>query len=316
MTTVAQSAALIGGAPVLPDDRVVERLTSGPVPDQRGFALVGDADCSDRINAKARLFDGRAAGGRGRRPKVGRIMFNPARLREMLIELLLRTGDRGHAGIENDGTGRGGPLVDGKNVGHGIPLAVGAVLMLCGEDDRFDRGAKGRGSIGVAVGPLLDLDEIANLANGHRIAIDAEPHNHAVSSGRDIGVVPKHLALVHVGNVHLDHRAVEGVKRIKDRDGGVGIGTGVDDDPGVGCARLVDPVDQLALVIGLLHPDGDIACCGAAQVGHVIQCCMAVYIWLALAKQVQVRAVEDKNSFHCAPLARNIRCGEAEFSPV
>ena len=44
---LAQRGAGGGGAAVLPDDGVVDRLAGGAVPDQRGLALVGDADGRD-----------------------------------------------------------------------------------------------------------------------------------------------------------------------------------------------------------------------------------------------------------------------------
>ena len=39
-----QPRATLGGAPVLPDDRVGDRLAGLALPDDRGLALVGDAD--------------------------------------------------------------------------------------------------------------------------------------------------------------------------------------------------------------------------------------------------------------------------------
>ena len=43
----AQNIADIGGAPVLPDDSVVDRLAGGAIPDDDGLALVSDADRGD-----------------------------------------------------------------------------------------------------------------------------------------------------------------------------------------------------------------------------------------------------------------------------
>ncbi len=40
------------------------------------------------------------------------------------------------------------------------------------------------------------------------------------------------LALVHVGDMHLDDRPGERVQRVEDRDRGVGEGGGIDDDAG------------------------------------------------------------------------------------
>ncbi len=80
----------LGRAAVLPDDGVEHRLACGTIPDQRGFALVGDADGRDVGCAAASLFDGSAAGGGGCRPQVRRVMFDPATLRVMLGEFFLR----------------------------------------------------------------------------------------------------------------------------------------------------------------------------------------------------------------------------------
>ena len=50
----AQRVADVGGAPVLPDDGVVDRLAGGAVPDDGGLALIGDADAGDVLGARAR----------------------------------------------------------------------------------------------------------------------------------------------------------------------------------------------------------------------------------------------------------------------
>ena len=55
MAGAAQRIAKIRGAAVLPDDGVVDRLAAGAVPDNRGFALIGDADAGDVARAKPGL---------------------------------------------------------------------------------------------------------------------------------------------------------------------------------------------------------------------------------------------------------------------
>ena len=49
------SRADAGGAAILPDDRVVDRLAGRAVPDHRGLALVGDADGGDVLRREAGL---------------------------------------------------------------------------------------------------------------------------------------------------------------------------------------------------------------------------------------------------------------------
>ena len=61
----------------------------------------------------------------------------------------------------------------------------------------------------------------------------------------------KRLALVDVRDVHLDHGAVKRVQRIKDRHRSVRLSAGIQDDGRPVQARLLDPVDQLAFVVGL-----------------------------------------------------------------
>ena len=54
----AKALAEIGGAAILPDDRVVDGLTGLAVPDDRGLALVGDADRSNVGGARSQLVEG------------------------------------------------------------------------------------------------------------------------------------------------------------------------------------------------------------------------------------------------------------------
>ena len=76
-----------GGAPALPDDRVADRAAGGALPQDRGLALVGDADRGDLGRRDAgggqRLAEGLHGGG----PDLLRIVLDPARLREVLRQL-------------------------------------------------------------------------------------------------------------------------------------------------------------------------------------------------------------------------------------
>ena len=51
----AQRRAGVGGAAVLPDDGVVDRPAVDAIPDDRGLALVGDADAGDVLGAEPAL---------------------------------------------------------------------------------------------------------------------------------------------------------------------------------------------------------------------------------------------------------------------
>lgn len=118
MPGLFQRGAEARGAAVLPDNRIVKRLAGGPVPEQGGLALIGDADGGDILRADTGALD-RGAGGAGDGgPEIGGIMFDPARSRVVLGEFLLRRGNRLQRLIEEDCPRRSRPLIYGKNMGH------------------------------------------------------------------------------------------------------------------------------------------------------------------------------------------------------
>ena len=72
--------------------------------------------------------------------------------------------------------------------------------------------------------------------------------------------MPERLALVHVGNVHLDDRPVEGVQRVEDGDRRVGEGGGIDDDAGRALAGGMNEVDDLVFAIALWNSIAEPEC--------------------------------------------------------
>ena len=99
-------------AHILPDERVVQRFASTPVPQHRGLALVGDAD-RRQVGATMsglahRLFDDEHGVG----PDLPGIMLDPARLGIDLPMFALRARDDLAAVIENHEARAGRALVD------------------------------------------------------------------------------------------------------------------------------------------------------------------------------------------------------------
>ena len=82
-----------GGAPVLPDNGVVDGLAGAPVPDHGRLALVGDADRGDVPGSEARLGQRLARDLELGRPNLLRVMLDPPGLGEDLAKLLLGHGD-------------------------------------------------------------------------------------------------------------------------------------------------------------------------------------------------------------------------------
>ncbi len=70
---------VVGGAPVLPDDGVVERAPGAPVPQPRRLALVGDADRGDVAAAEPRLAERTLDGRDGRVSRCPRGRARPSR---------------------------------------------------------------------------------------------------------------------------------------------------------------------------------------------------------------------------------------------
>jgi hypothetical protein len=117
----AQQVAKLGGAPVLPDDRVVDRFAGGALPDHRGFALIGDADASDLARIKARPGNRFAYAGDGGGPDCFRVVFDQAGRRIDLVQLVLGAAKRVERRIKGNGARRRGTLIDGdESCGQGF----------------------------------------------------------------------------------------------------------------------------------------------------------------------------------------------------
>src|SRR5271154_4686695 len=110
-------------------------------------------------------------------------------------------------------------------------------------------------------------------------------------------MMPERLALVHIGNMHLDDRPGERVKRVEDRDRGMGEGGGIDDDARHTLARAMNPVDDLVFAIALMELDRkpELSPDPSAVRLDVGQRLAAVNLWLALAEQVEIGTVQDKH---------------------
>ncbi len=117
-TRRAQRIAQIRGAPILPDDRVGHGLARRALPDDGGFALVGDADGRNVRGADAGL--GQCLGHHSplRGPDFGRIVLDPSRPRIDLREFPLRAPMNVARMIEDDRARTGRALVQCKHERH------------------------------------------------------------------------------------------------------------------------------------------------------------------------------------------------------
>src|SRR5262245_47089984 len=143
-------------------------------------------------------------------------------------------------------------------------------------------------------------DQRGQSVDRQRVAVDAEAAQARLGHRRDVGMVAKALAREDVADVDLDDGHSDRGDGVADGDRGVGIGAGVDDDPGglLG-ARSVDRIDDLALVVRLQEFDLEGVAAGglAAQLLHVLERGTAIGGGLARAEEVEVGAVEDVDGF-------------------
>ena len=107
-------------APVLPDDRVVDRLAALAVPDYGRLALIRDAERRHVRGGRPRRVQRLGEHGLLRGPDAARIVLDPARLREDLLELPLRGGPHAPVAIEEDRARAGRTLVERHDVRHAL----------------------------------------------------------------------------------------------------------------------------------------------------------------------------------------------------
>src|SRR5258708_4344236 len=79
---------------------------------------------------------------------------------------------------------------------------------------------------------------------GEKIALGAEPGDHADRGRTYIGAVAEAFTLVDVGKMDLDGRQLGSVQGVQQGHRRMGIGAGVDDDAAVLVARRLNEVDQ------------------------------------------------------------------------
>src|SRR6267378_38979 len=83
------------GPAVLPDDRVVDRLASLPVPEDGRLTLIGDADARQIFQGNILLLKRFARHSALRLEDFLRVVLDPAGLRIDLADFALRGADRG-----------------------------------------------------------------------------------------------------------------------------------------------------------------------------------------------------------------------------
>ena len=111
-----------GSATVRPDDRIVDGAACRPLPDNAGFALVGNTDAGQVIGTDSRLAQSGLAGPQARGPDLVRHVLDPPGRRVMLGKIHAAHAGDILLGVEDDGTAGGRSLVNDKYIGsHAEP---------------------------------------------------------------------------------------------------------------------------------------------------------------------------------------------------
>ncbi len=109
------SLAAVGGAAVLPDERVVERLAGLRVPGDHGLALVGDPDRLQLGPLDAGVGDRVDRHPAGHLPDLRGVVLDAAGPREVLAELGVRAAGDPALLVEDEAGRAGRALVDGED---------------------------------------------------------------------------------------------------------------------------------------------------------------------------------------------------------
>src|ERR1700722_19505862 len=101
--------------------------------------------------------------------------------------------------------------------------------------------------------PLRRADQLCDPLERQHVALRPAADDDARSDARHVGMMPESFPLVHIGNMHLDDRPLEGVQR--DEDGGRGMGGrgGIGGNGGRAVRGAVNPVDELIFAIALME---------------------------------------------------------------
>ena len=115
MTGGLQFLTAVGPAPVLPDKRWMDRPARFAVPGNDGFPLVGDSDRRQVPAVDAGASQSAEGHRAGHLPDLARVVLNPSRLGEALVELGVSATRNIAAFIEDKAGGAGGALIDSED---------------------------------------------------------------------------------------------------------------------------------------------------------------------------------------------------------
>ena len=98
---------------------------------------------------------------------------------------------------------------------------------------------------------LFGIAEPAEEADRAAIALEAEALIGLFAGHSGIGNMAEWFAHIHIGQMHLHGGQAHGLERVENRNGGMRVGRGIDDDAVKYAERSLDPIDEHTLVVRL-----------------------------------------------------------------
>src|SRR6185312_9091744 len=105
--------------------------------------------------------------------------------------------------------------------------------------------------------------------------------------------MPGLLALIHIGDMHLDHRSLNSCNGIGNSHRSMGVSAGVHNDTVDRKTYFMQFIDNFALHIALIIVESDVWVAFAELFKIAFKTCVAVDRFLANAKEVQIGAVDN-----------------------
>ena len=124
------------------------------------------------------------------------------------------------------------------------------------------------------------------------------PRDAAMRCHANIADMPEFFAFARVRQMHFDNWHNDRLNRIVQCDGRVGIGPGVQQHrPSSHAMRLVQPIDQMAFMVGLAEINIEAQCLRliVQPPGNIVERVGPVNLWLTRAEQIEIGSVEDEN---------------------
>jgi len=144
----------------------------------------------------------------------------------------------------------------------------------------------------------LALQVLDERFEAEPVAPGTEPRNNAQGDGRHIGSLPEGLAGIDIREMDFHDWKRGRNQRVPERHARMGETTGIDQDRRVVAHGLLNPIDQLTLMVGLKTFNLDTDRLGRGRQLRIKfgQGLGPIDLGLTLAEQVQIRSMDNENS--------------------